>query len=110
MMMFIKDGLEFRSVSDGIGFVFGSICIREFVNDPLLFFLLQAIPRTVWLDPNRRQLLQWPVEELNELRGKKVEMSHQKLYKGQHVQIEGITAAQVCDISGVDEVFLIKYE
>ncbi|XP_023005784.1 beta-fructofuranosidase, insoluble isoenzyme 1-like [Cucurbita maxima] len=55
---------------------------------------IQAIPRTVWLDPNRKQLLQWPVEELNRLRGKQVKLSHQKLYKEQHVEVKGITAAQ----------------
>lgn len=61
----------------------------------ILFFFLQLIPRTVWLDPNRRQLLQWPVEELNKLRGKKVVLRHQKLLKGHHVEVKGITAAQV---------------
>lgn len=55
---------------------------------------IQLIPRTVWLDPNRRQLLQWPVEELNKLRGKKVVLRHQKLLKGHHVEVKGITAAQ----------------
>lgn len=68
----------------------------------MFFGFLQAIPRTVWLDPNRRQLLQWPVEELNRLRSKKVELSNQKLYKGQHVEIQGITAAQVCDLHFAD--------
>ncbi|CAN1813633.1 Beta-fructofuranosidase, insoluble isoenzyme 1 [Linum perenne] len=29
---------------------------------------IQAIPRKVWLDPNGKQLLQWPVEELERLR------------------------------------------
>lgn len=39
--------------------------------------------------------LQWPVEELNKLRGKKVVLRHQKLLKGHHVEVKGITAAQV---------------
>ena len=64
-----------------------------------LFFLLQLIPRTVWLDHNQRQLKQWPVKELNTLRGKKVVLSHQKLLKGHTVEVKGITAAQVCDIT-----------
>ncbi|KAK7378810.1 hypothetical protein VNO80_04258 [Phaseolus coccineus] len=55
---------------------------------------IQAIPRTVWLHPNGRQLLQWPVEELNTLRGKEVNMNGQKLEKGHHVEVKGITAAQ----------------
>ncbi|KAK8562141.1 hypothetical protein V6N12_049190 [Hibiscus sabdariffa] len=55
---------------------------------------IQAIPRRVWLDPSQRQLKQWPVEELNTLRGENVEMSHQKLKTGRHIEIKGITAAQ----------------
>ncbi|KAK4396543.1 Beta-fructofuranosidase, insoluble isoenzyme 1 [Sesamum angolense] len=52
------------------------------------------IPRTMVLDPNGKQLLQWPVEELETLRGKKVELSNQKLAMGEKVEIKGITAAQ----------------
>ncbi|XP_061366764.1 beta-fructofuranosidase, insoluble isoenzyme 1-like isoform X2 [Gastrolobium bilobum] len=55
---------------------------------------IQAIPRTLWLDSNRRQLVQWPVEELNSLREKEVTMSNKKLEKGNYVEVEGITAAQ----------------
>ena len=81
-------------------FLVGLDCL--WMSDPSETFewlFLQAIPRTVWLDPNRKQLLQWPVEELNGLRGKQVKLSHQKLYKEQHVEVKGITAAQVCRIS-----------
>ncbi|XP_019432908.1 PREDICTED: beta-fructofuranosidase, insoluble isoenzyme 1-like [Lupinus angustifolius] len=56
---------------------------------------IQAIPRTIWLDPSRRQLIQWPVEELNSLRGKEVKMKNQKLNKGDYVEVKGVTAAQV---------------
>ncbi|CAL0310528.1 unnamed protein product [Lupinus luteus] len=56
---------------------------------------IQAIPRTIWLDPSRRQLIQWPVEELNSLRGEKVKMNNQKLNKGDYVQVKGVNAAQV---------------
>ncbi|CAL9762968.1 unnamed protein product [Musa acuminata subsp. burmannicoides] len=31
---------------------------------------VQAIPRAVWLDSNGRQLVQWPIEELETLRHK----------------------------------------
>ncbi|KAF7838709.1 beta-fructofuranosidase, insoluble isoenzyme 1-like [Senna tora] len=55
---------------------------------------IQAIPRMVWLDSNGKQLVQWPVEELNSLRGKKVKMGNQKLQKGDYVEVKGITAAQ----------------
>ncbi|XP_054804188.1 beta-fructofuranosidase, insoluble isoenzyme 1-like [Prosopis cineraria] len=55
---------------------------------------IQAIPRTLWLDPSKRQLVQWPIEELNSLRGEQVTMTNQNLQKGDHVEVKGITAAQ----------------
>ncbi|KAA8518559.1 hypothetical protein F0562_016033 [Nyssa sinensis] len=55
---------------------------------------IQAIPRKVWLDTSGKQLLQWPIAELEILRGQKVELSNQKLNLGDHVEIKGITAAQ----------------
>lgn len=39
--------------------------------------------------------MQWPVEELNSLRGKEVNMNSQKLQMGDYVEVKGITAAQV---------------
>lgn len=39
--------------------------------------------------------MQWPIEELETLRGKNVKMSHQQLQTGNHIEIKGITAAQV---------------
>ncbi|KAL5193240.1 Beta-fructofuranosidase, insoluble isoenzyme 1 [Glycine soja] len=55
---------------------------------------IQAIPRTVWLDFTWRQLVQWPVEELNSLRGKEVNIDNQRLEKGDYSEVKGITAAQ----------------
>ncbi|KAK7400870.1 hypothetical protein VNO78_12178 [Psophocarpus tetragonolobus] len=55
---------------------------------------IQAIPRTVWLDSRGRQLVQWPIEELNRLRAEEVKMKNQKLEKGGYVEVKGITAAQ----------------
>ncbi|KAF8007897.1 hypothetical protein BT93_K1788 [Corymbia citriodora subsp. variegata] len=62
---------------------------------------IQSIPRKVWLHSNEKQLLQWPIEELETLRGQKVHMSSVKLNKGEHVEIKGIAAAQ----ADVDVVF-----
>ncbi|KAI3472090.1 hypothetical protein Pfo_029378 [Paulownia fortunei] len=56
---------------------------------------IQLIPRTIVLDPNGKQLLQWPIEEVETLRRNKVELSNQKLTKGEKVEIKGITAAQI---------------
>ncbi|KAK6941894.1 Glycosyl hydrolase family 32, C-terminal [Dillenia turbinata] len=55
---------------------------------------IQLIPRTILLDPNGRQLIQWPIKELNSLRFGHVKLSNYVLKKGRHVQIKGITAAQ----------------
>ncbi|KAL9227694.1 hypothetical protein vseg_003351 [Gypsophila vaccaria] len=55
---------------------------------------IQAIPRTVWMDPSGKQLVQWPVEELYRLRGNKVQLTKLHLQTGKHVEIKGITAAQ----------------
>ncbi|KAL6521089.1 Invertase [Orobanche gracilis] len=55
---------------------------------------IQLIPRTIVLDPSGKQLLQWPIEEVETLRRNKVELSRQKLAKGEKVEINGITAAQ----------------
>ncbi|KAK9196718.1 hypothetical protein WN943_004849 [Citrus x changshan-huyou] len=55
---------------------------------------VQTIPREVWLDGSGKQLLQWPIEELETLRGKNVHISNQELKKGHHVEVKGVTAAQ----------------
>jgi beta-fructofuranosidase len=52
----------------------------------------------VWLDNNKKQLLQWPIEELETLRGKKVQISNQQVKKGEQIEVKGITAAQVCHL------------
>lgn len=49
----------------------------------------------VWLDKNERQLVQWPVEEVESLRDRKVKLSDKVLRKGEPLEITGITAAQV---------------
>ncbi|XP_058087788.1 beta-fructofuranosidase, insoluble isoenzyme 1-like [Magnolia sinica] len=55
---------------------------------------LQGIPRTMWLDTNGRQLVQWPVNEVESLRGDRVSYSKQQLKKGDLLEVDGITAAQ----------------
>ncbi|MFS7903657.1 putative beta-fructofuranosidase [Helianthus anomalus] len=56
---------------------------------------IQLIPRMVWLDPSGKQLLQWPIRELETLRGKKKNLDNVRLNKGDIMEIKGITAAQV---------------
>lgn len=55
---------------------------------------IQLVPRTIVLDPNGKQLLFWPIKEIETLRGKRVEIINKKLVKGEVFEIKGITAAQ----------------
>ncbi|KAI3749927.1 hypothetical protein L2E82_20548 [Cichorium intybus] len=55
---------------------------------------IHLIPRKLWLDPSGNKLLQWPIRELEKLRGKMVELSNVKVKKGDTVEVKGITAAQ----------------
>ncbi|EPS69453.1 cell-wall invertase, partial [Genlisea aurea] len=55
---------------------------------------VQAIPRTVTVDPNGKQLLQWPVEEVESLRGHRVDLNNIPIQNGSRVEITGITPVQ----------------
>ncbi|GFQ07842.1 beta-fructofuranosidase insoluble isoenzyme cwinv1 [Phtheirospermum japonicum] len=55
---------------------------------------LQSIPRSILLDKNRKQLIQWPIKELNKLRGKKVTVGNKEIKSGEIFQVSGITASQ----------------
>jgi hypothetical protein len=55
----------------------------------------QAIPRTVWLDPSGKQLLQWPIEEVEALRGKSATLKDRVIKPGQHLEVTGLQTAQV---------------
>ncbi|KAI4386952.1 hypothetical protein MLD38_004825 [Melastoma candidum] len=55
---------------------------------------VQVIPRTVWLDASEKQLLQWPIPEVEYLRTNKVELSQQVLKPGTTLVVNGISAAQ----------------
>ncbi|KAK4795426.1 hypothetical protein SAY86_013420 [Trapa natans] len=58
---------------------------------------VEAIPRTIWLDSSGKQLIHWPIEEIETLRVNKVELQKVELKQGEHVEVKGITAAQICD-------------
>ncbi|CAN0860680.1 Beta-fructofuranosidase, insoluble isoenzyme 1 [Linum grandiflorum] len=66
---------------------------------------IQLIPRKVWLDPNGKQLLQWPIEELGKLRTTDpVQLRQKQLKNGQLVPVDRINAAQV----DVEVIFSFK--
>ncbi|KAK1438291.1 hypothetical protein QVD17_04098 [Tagetes erecta] len=55
---------------------------------------VQSLPRSVWLDRNQKQLVQWPVEEIEMLHENEVGFQNKDLEGGSLVEIEGITAWQ----------------
>ncbi|CAI9097696.1 OLC1v1034166C1 [Oldenlandia corymbosa var. corymbosa] len=55
---------------------------------------IQLIPRTITLDPSGKQLLQWPVEELDTLRGPNLSWEDVKLEKGDPFVVPNVTGAQ----------------
>ncbi|XP_027356926.1 fructan 6-exohydrolase [Abrus precatorius] len=56
---------------------------------------VQAIPRQVWLDnESGKQLIQWPIEEVEKLRGKKFSINQENLISGSILEVSGITASQ----------------
>ncbi|TVU29841.1 hypothetical protein EJB05_21429, partial [Eragrostis curvula] len=54
-----------------------------------------GIPRKIWLDPSGKQLLQWPIEELEELRGQAVRVDGKVIKPGHHFEITGLRVNQV---------------
>ncbi|KAL1557308.1 beta-fructofuranosidase, insoluble isoenzyme CWINV1-like isoform X1 [Salvia divinorum] len=55
---------------------------------------LMSFPRSVLLDEDQKQLIQWPIEEVEELRGKKVALENKEIESGSVLEIRGITASQ----------------
>ncbi|CAD6244459.1 unnamed protein product [Miscanthus lutarioriparius] len=55
---------------------------------------IHAIPRKLWLDPTGKQLLQWPIEEAEKLRGKPVSVGAKLVKPGEHFEVTGIATYQ----------------
>ncbi|CAN6465207.1 unnamed protein product [Victoria cruziana] len=55
---------------------------------------VQAIPRRVWLDGSGKQLVQWPVEELESLRGENVSIRNKRIESGSSIRVRGVQASQ----------------
>ncbi|XP_062098392.1 beta-fructofuranosidase, insoluble isoenzyme CWINV3-like isoform X2 [Humulus lupulus] len=55
---------------------------------------LQSIPRSVVLSKSGSQLVEWPVEEIEKLRGYKVSLQNIELQGDLVIEISGITASQ----------------
>ncbi|KAF8369650.1 hypothetical protein HHK36_014311 [Tetracentron sinense] len=55
---------------------------------------IQAIPRSIWLDKTGRQLVQWPIVEIEKLRSNRVDLPSTELKGGSVIEVSGITASQ----------------
>ncbi|CAI9759613.1 unnamed protein product [Fraxinus pennsylvanica] len=56
---------------------------------------IQSIPRTIFLDKTGKQLVQWPIKELEKLREKEVSLQNKEIKGGTVFKIAGVTASQV---------------
>ncbi|WRX23175.1 hypothetical protein QQP08_015662 [Theobroma cacao] len=56
----------------------------------------------IHLDPSGKQLVQWPVEEIETLRGKRVQIRNTQFKPGEHMEIKGISGSQPLDPSWKD--------
>jgi len=57
--------------------------------------IFQAIPRHIWLDKSGKQMLQWPVREIEKLRGNQVKWPSKILEGASKLEVIGITVGQV---------------
>ncbi|KAI4354646.1 hypothetical protein L6164_003493 [Bauhinia variegata] len=55
---------------------------------------IQGIPRSIWLHESGKQLVQWPVVEIEKLRTNPVNWPSKVLKGGELLQVSGVTAAQ----------------
>ncbi|KAE8715110.1 Beta-fructofuranosidase, insoluble isoenzyme CWINV3 [Hibiscus syriacus] len=55
---------------------------------------VHAIPRQIWLDKTGKQLIQWPVVEIEKLRANHVSLPTKLLKGGSVVEVSGVTASQ----------------
>ncbi|KAH7565486.1 hypothetical protein JRO89_XS09G0216700 [Xanthoceras sorbifolium] len=65
------------------------------VNDDVQKGWAGAIPRNIWLDKSGKQLLQWPINEIEKLRGNQVKWPSKILEGGSMLEVTGVTAGQV---------------
>lgn len=70
-----------------------------------VFLSVQSFPRSVLLDEDKKQLIQWPIEEVEELHGEKVTLVNKEIESGSVLEIGGVTASQVWLLLDFDVTF-----
>ncbi|GMI73036.1 ARABIDOPSIS THALIANA CELL WALL INVERTASE 1 [Hibiscus trionum] len=74
---------------------------------------VHAIPRQIWLDKSGKQLIQWPVVEIEKLRANHVSLPSKLLKGGSVVEVSGVTASQAdvdisFEITGFDKAEMLN--
>ena len=69
--------------------------------------------RTIWLDNDGKQLLQWPVQEVETLRRNEINHQGLELNKGDLFEVKGIDSSQVVFFSqtcllGLPRIMLLQ--
>ena len=65
------------------------------VIDDDVLIEMQTIPRRIWLDKSGKQLIQWPIANIEKLRYNPVKLDGKVIKEGSLLEVSGITAAQV---------------
>jgi beta-fructofuranosidase len=65
---------------------------------------VQAVPRKVWLAPDGKQLVQWPVAEIESLRGNHVNVTDTLVKGGQHFEVSGLASPAQADVEASFQV------
>lgn len=61
----------------------------------LLNLEMQVVPRKIWLSKNGRQLIQWPVKEVEKLRTNRFSLYNKELRGRSTMKVLGGSASQV---------------
>uniref|UniRef100_A0ACD5XBQ5 Uncharacterized protein n=1 Tax=Avena sativa TaxID=4498 RepID=A0ACD5XBQ5_AVESA len=59
---------------------------------------VQAIPRKIWLAPDGKQLMQWPVAEVESLRGNHVNITDRLVEAGSYFEVQGLMSPAQADV------------
>ncbi|KAK4758891.1 hypothetical protein SAY87_020192 [Trapa incisa] len=76
---------ESSSVGDDVKKGWSGVQVTQYV---------QAVPRAIWLHQSGKQLVQWPIQELETLRTGKVNVPSRLLKGGSRIEVSGVTASQ----------------
>ncbi|GKD05303.1 fructan 6-exohydrolase-like protein, partial [Tanacetum coccineum] len=60
------------------------------------WFGIQSFPRTLWLDRNKKQLIQWPIKEIEMLYENKIAFQNKKLEEAEELEPSWIDPQLIC--------------